>query len=79
MKYSEIVSERIRSYCSENNITVNKLATQSGIKQSTIDNILKNNTKNPSLRTVHHLAQGMDMTLSEFFDFKEMNETIFDD
>jgi len=79
MQYSEVVSERIKKYCNEKNITINKLATLSGMKQSTIENIIKNNTKNPSLRSLHRIAQGLDITLSEFFDFPEINETIFDD
>ena len=79
MQYSEVVSERIIKYCNEKNITINKLATLSGMKQSTIENIIKNNTKNPSLRSLHRIAQGLDITLSEFFDFPEINETIFDE
>ena len=79
MQYSEVVSERIMKYCKEKNITINKLATLSGMKQSTIDNIIKNNTKNPSIRSLHRIAQGLDITISEFLDFPEMNETVFDD
>ncbi|MCL2563205.1 MAG: helix-turn-helix domain-containing protein [Oscillospiraceae bacterium] len=59
--------------------TVNKLATQSGVTQSTLDNIIKGNTKSPGLRTLHRIAQGFGMTLSELLDFPEMNETLFDD
>jgi len=79
MQYSEIVSERIMKYCKEKNITINKLATLSGMKQSTIENIIKNNTKNPGLRSLHRITQGLDITLSEFFDFPEINETDFDE
>ena len=79
MQYSEVVSERIIKYCNEKNITINKLATLSGMKQSTIENIIKNNTKNPSLRSLHRIAQGLDITLSEFFDFPEINESVFDE
>ena len=79
MQYSEVVAERIIKYCDEKDITINKLATLSGMKQSTIDNIIKNNTKNPSIRSLHRIAQGLDITLSEFLDFPEMNETLFDD
>ena len=79
MQYSEIVSERIMQYCKEKDITINKLATLSGMKQSTIDNIVKCNTKNPSIRSLHRIAQGLDITVSEFLDFPKMNETIFDE
>jgi len=49
------------------------------VTQSTLDNIIKGNTKSPGLRTLHRIAQGFGMTLSELLDFPEMNETLFDD
>lgn len=63
----------------EQNITINKLATLSGITQSTVENIMSGKTKNPKLKTLHKLAIGLGMTVSELLDFPEMNETIFDD
>lgn len=79
MEYSEVVSERIIKYCKEQNITINKLATLSGMAQSTIDNIIKNNTKNPSIRSIHRISQGLGISVAEFLDFPEINETVFDD
>lgn len=64
--------------CKEQNITLNRLATISGLTQSTLDNISKGHTKNPSLRTIHRLAVGLNMTVAEFLDFDLMNETIFE-
>ena len=79
MTYGKVITKRILDLCQERKITVNKLATLSGMKQSTIDNIIKGNTKSPGLRTLHRMAQGFDITLSEFLDFPEMNEVIFED
>ena len=79
MTYGEVITKRILALCKEHGITVNKLATRSGITQSTVDNILKGNTKSPGLRTLHRIAQGFGMTLSKFLDFTEMNETPFED
>ena len=79
MTYSEIITNRILDLCQRDNITVNKLATLSGITQSTIDNIIKGNTKSPGLRTLHRISQGFGMTLAELLDFPEMNETLIDD
>lgn len=36
-------------------------------------------TKNPKLKTLHRLAIGLDMTVSELLDFPEMNNTAFED
>ncbi|PZL72785.1 XRE family transcriptional regulator [Enterococcus plantarum] len=79
MTYSEIIVFRLKKLCGQKGISINKLATLSGMTQSTLDNIMKGNTKNPKLKTLHKLAMGLDMTVSELLDFPEMNETLFDD
>ncbi|MBO0422448.1 MULTISPECIES: helix-turn-helix domain-containing protein [Enterococcus] len=79
MTYSEIIVFRLKKLCEQKGISINKLATLSGMTQSTLDNIMKGNTKNPKLKTLHKLAMGLDMTVSELLDFPEMNETLFDD
>ncbi len=79
MTYSDVIILRLTQLCEERNITINKLATLSGITQSTVENIMAGKTKNPKLKTLHKLAVGLDMTVSELLDFPEMNETIFED
>ncbi len=79
MTYSDAIIKRLSNLCSERNITINKLATLSGITQSTVDNLMKGKTKNPKLKTLHRLAIGLNMTVSELLDFPEMNEEKFDD
>lgn len=79
MTYSDAVIKRLSALCAERDITVNKLATLSGITQSTVDNLMKGKTRNPKLKTLHKLAIGLDMTVSELLDFPEMNEIAFDD
>ena len=79
MTYSDAVIKRLSALCAERDITVNKLATLSGITQSTVENLMKGKTRNPKLKTLHKLAIGLDMTVSELLDFPEMNETAFDD
>ena len=79
MTYSDVIVKRLLDLCAEKDISINKLATLSGITQSTVDNIIKGKTKNPKLKTLHKLAIGLGMTVSELLDFPEMNETAFDD
>jgi len=79
MTYSQAISKRILYLCRERDITVNKLATLSGMKQSTIDNIIKGHTKSPGLRTLHRISQGFGITLSKLLDFPEINEMPFED
>lgn len=79
MTYSDVIILRLTRLCEERKITTNKLATLSGITQSTVENIMSGKTKNPKLKTLHKLALGLGMTVSELLDFPEMNETIFED
>ena len=79
MEYSELYVKRIRQLCKERGIAINKLATMSGVKQSTLDNIVRGLTKNPRVKTLHKVAIAFNMTLSEFLDFKELNDYSFDD
>lgn len=79
MTYSDAIIKRLTELCTKQNITVNKLATLSGITQSTVDNLMKGKTKNPKLKTLHKLAIGLNMTVSELLDFPDMNEVAFED
>lgn len=79
MTYSELFAMRIRQLCDKQGITINKLATLCGLKQSTIDNIIRGTSKNPKVKTLHRIANTFNMTLSEFLDFQELNDYSFDD
>lgn len=79
MDYSEIYVRRIRALCASRGIAINKLATMSGVRQSTLDNIVRGLTKNPRAMTLHKIAIAFNMTLAEFLDFPELNDYSFDD
>lgn len=79
MDYSKLYSKRILELCRKRGYSVNYLASISDVKQSTLDNIIRNLTKKPEARTLHKIALAFNMTLSEFLDFKELNEYSFDD
>ena len=79
MEYSDIYVKRIRSLCKQRGIAINKLATMSGVNQSTLDNIVRGITKNPRVMTLHKLAIAFNMTLAEFLDFDELNDYSFEE
>lgn len=79
MPYYEIYAKRIRNLCSLHGITLNHLSTLSGLKQSTIDNIIHGRSRNPKVKTLHRIANTFNMTLSEFLDFPELNDYVFED
>jgi len=79
MDYSEIYVNRIRELCRGRGISINKLSTMSGVKQSTLDNIVRGITKDPRIATLHKIAIAFNMTLAEFLDFDSLNTYSFDD
>lgn len=67
MTISEAVVSKILNICDERNVTINKLSNICGITQSTIDNIVNGNSKNPKLLTIVRLCDGLGITMQEFF------------
>lgn len=79
MEYGQIYVKRIRQLCKTRGIAINHLATMSGVKQSTLDNIVRVNTRNPRVKTLHKIAIAFNMTLAEFLDSPELNDYEFDE
>ncbi len=71
---SEAVIQRIRYFCVVKKMTPNKLATESGIIQSTINSILKGESRNPKMGTLRKICKGFGISLIDFLD-----DPIFDD
>ncbi len=77
--FAEIILNRILFLCEKRGITINKLAEMSGLRQSTIHNLVCGTSTNPKIRTLHKIATAFNMTLAEFFDYPELNNYSFDD
>lgn len=73
MTTSEAVIKRINELCERRNITVGRLCTYSGATQSTVNDIINGVTKNPGITTVKKLCDGLNITLSEFFNTDYFN------
>lgn len=74
MNISGAVAKRILALCHERGITPNKLSIISGITQSTINNIINTGSNNPTVSTIKKICDGLEITLSEFFDDDVFNE-----
>ena len=74
MTLNEKVSNRIFYFCELKGISVNKLATLSGLTQSTVDSILKGKSKHPKLDTIKKICHGLGITLKDFLDSPEFEE-----
>ena len=79
MDLQEAVKIRILNLCKERNITINKLATLSGMSQSSVNSLIDGSSKNPKLLTILRLCLGLNMELKEFFNdpiFKDLDDNI---
>ena len=74
MTLSQAIINRILELQKKKNITTNKLATLSGLTQSTVRDILYGVSKSPKINTLLHICEGLDINLKEFF-----NDEIFED
>lgn len=68
MDVGNAVRKRILELCRERGITVNKLATMSGITQSTLNNIICGRNHSTTVSTVKKICDGLDITIIDFFE-----------
>jgi transcriptional regulator with XRE-family HTH domain len=74
MQLEEAVQKRIINLCEIQNITLNKLSTNSGLPYSTIFSMFYGKSKNPKLSTILHICEGLNIELTDFF-----NDPLFKD
>lgn len=74
MNVKDAVVLRLQEICAENNITYNDLANRSGITPSTIYSMMDQSRRDISLVTIKKICDGLEITLSDFFDSKIFNE-----
>ena len=74
MKAKEAVAQRILQLCEERELTVNMLATESGVPPSSVYSMLNQKSKNPGVVSLKKLCDGLGITLRFFFD-----SDLFDD
>ena len=64
----EAVKKRILQLCAENDLSINKLCTISGVTQSTVNNIVSGRNNSATVATVKKLCDGLEMSVRDFFD-----------
>lgn len=80
MRSKEALQTRILDLCDENNLSLNALAKQCGIRQSTLNNIVNGRNNSITVQTVWRICQGLGMELYAFFDvdlFRDVEQEIF--
>lgn len=73
------VKERLLNLCNEKRMSIHKLAMLSAVPPSTIKNVFYGKSKNPGIVTIKMLCDGLDISLTEFFqtdEFKNLEQEI---
>ena len=74
MNTYETVKSSLVFLCNEKGLTINNLATESGVASSTIKNILYGKSTNPGIVTLKKLCDGLNISLIEFFNTKDFSD-----
>lgn len=67
MTVKDAVALRFLQICREQEISVNELATRSGVTPSTVYSMMDSRRREISITTIKKLCDGLEMTLGEFF------------
>lgn len=79
MSVKDAVAARFRELCAERNVTINELATLSGVTPSTAYSMMDKSRRDVSVITVKKFCDGLEITLGEFFSapvFDELEQEI---
>lgn len=74
MDHHDLLAKRINDLAEQRGWSVNKLATESGITQSTLAGMLNNAGRVPKADTLYQIAEGFNMSLTELLDFPPYNQ-----
>ena len=72
MTTQEAIGYRIKQLSTNKGITLNRLATISGVPRSTVKNIFDGKSCNTGIITIKKLCDGLDICLADFFDTDEL-------
>lgn len=72
-EFNKLLCQRIHVLRKEHNLTLEKLAYQSGISKGGLSEI-ERNMKEPRAYTILKICSGLGITMKEFFDFNELDK-----
>ncbi len=68
MLIKDAIVLRLKNICKKRNIKYNELANLSGVTPSTVYSMMDERRRDLSVITLKKLCDGLDMTISEFFN-----------
>ncbi len=75
MQLNEAVSKRLEELLKQRDMTQYQLYMKSGVPKSTIGNIINCTYPSMKLRIIHELCQGLDISITEFFQSPFFDES----
>ena len=68
MLISQAIVLRINELLKQNNLTVYKLSYKAGISNSIISDCKRGKVKEPTISSIIHICEGLNMELKDFFN-----------
>ncbi len=68
MIISEAIKLRINELLKQNNLSAYKLSYNSGISASILSDCLRGKVKEPTISSIIHICEGLEIQLKDFFD-----------
>ena len=68
MTIGNAIAKRIDEYLIKRNISLYKLAKDSGIPIATLQNLYRGHTKSPTIAVVYKICIGLNITIEEFLN-----------
>lgn len=78
MQLSTAVRQRIINLAIEKDITLHQLSLDAGIPYSTLSSFLNGKSEIPKLSTIFLICEGLNISLSEFFNDRLFKDVIFE-
>lgn len=78
MQLNKAVSARLTQLLQERDMTQYQLYMKSGVPKSSIGNIVNCAYDSVKLRLIHEICQGLNISISDFFDSSLFDETNLD-
>lgn len=79
MRLKTAMRRRILELCGQRNLCLCELERRTGIRHTTMCNVLNGRNHSTTLRTLQRLCEGLDITIPEFFDsdyFRDLEQEI---
>lgn len=72
---AELIRRRILKLSNAKNITIHAIAVQGGLKPTTLQAFMEGRSKNPSIKLIEGVSDGLGISVKNFFDFDPFNLT----